>query len=242
VIGEGHERWTDFVGAYLLGALPDDERQDFEGHLDGCTVCRAEVDSLRVASNALPASVEQLLPPPALKDRIMAVVEAESELLAAASGSRADLPERRRRRFSLPSLRPATALAVVVAVLGIGVLVGGQLKDSGPSTQTITAEVNPDRAQGAQVRLVRTGDAAKLDVRGMPAPPEGRVYQVWLKREGREAPVPTSALWVPRNDGSASVDVPGSLKDVEAVLVTGEPVGGSNAPTQLPPTITAPLT
>ncbi len=243
MIGEGHERWTDAVGAYLLEAMPEDERRGFDGHLDGCTVCRAEVDSLRVASNALPASVEQLLPPPALKGRIMAVGEAEAELLAAASGKRADLPERRRRRrFALPSLRPATALAAVVAVLGIGVVVGGQLDGSGPSTQTIAAQVNPDRAKGAQVKLIRTGDAAKLDVRGMPAPPEGRIYQVWLKREGRKAPVPTSALWAPRKDGSASVDVPGSLKDVEAVLVTGEPVGGSNAPTQLPPTITAPLT
>jgi hypothetical protein len=89
---------------------------------------------------------------------------------------------------------------------------------------------------------VRTGDDATLEVSGMPAPPAGRVYQVWLKREGRDAPVPTSALWLPRSDGSASVAVPGSLEDVEAVLVTGEPAGGSDAPTQLPPTITAPLT
>jgi anti-sigma-K factor RskA len=243
MIGEDHDRWTDAVGAYLLEAMPEDEREAYELHLESCMVCRAEVDSLRVASNALPASVEQLTPPPALRDRIMAVVEAEAELLASASGQRADLSEPRRRRFSLTSLRPATALAAVVGVLAVGVLVGGQLgQDSGPSTETIAAQVNPDRAQGAQVRLVRTGDEAKLEVRGMPAPPAGRVYQVWLKRAGREAPVPTSALWVPRTDGSASVDVPGSLEDVEAVLVTGEPLGGSDAPTQLPPTITAPLT
>lgn len=241
MIGEGHEDWTDAVGAYLLEAMPDDERQHFERHLESCTVCRAEVESLRVASNALPASVAQLTPPPELRDRIMAVVEAEAELLASASGRDADRPERRRRRFSLPSLRPPTALAGVVGVLALGIVVGGQLGDSGPSTETIQAQVNPARAQGAQVKLVRTGGQARLEVRGMPAPPQGRVYQVWLKREGRKAPVPTSALWVPRTDGSASVDVPGSLKDVEAVLVTGEPLGGSDAPTQLPPAITAPL-
>lgn len=241
MIGEGHERWTDAVGAYLLEAMPEDERKDFETHLDGCTVCRAEVDSLRVASNALPASVEQLTPPPELKGRIMAVVEAEAELLASASGERADLPEKRRRRFSLPSLRPATAVAAVVAVLAVGVVAGGQLADSDPATETVAAQVDPAKARGARVKLVRTGDEAKLEVRGMPAPRRGRVYQVWLKRAGREAPVPTSALWVPRTDGSASVDVPGSLEDVEAVLVTGEPVGGSDAPTELPPTITAPL-
>lgn len=240
MIGEGHERWSDAVGAYLLEAMPEDERRGYELHLESCTVCRAEVDSLRVAANALPASVEQLSPPPELKGRIMAVVEAEGELLAAASGKRADLPERTRRRFSLSSLRPATALAAVAAVLAVGVFLGGRLDDSAPSTQTIAAQVNPDRAKGADVRLVRTGDEAKLEVRGFPAPDRGRVYQVWLKREGREAPVPTSALWVPRSDGSASVAVPGSLEDVEAVLVTGEPVGGSDAPTDLPPMFTAP--
>ena len=239
MIGEGHERWVDAVGAYLLEAMPDDERKSFERHLDSCTICRAEVDSLRVAADALPASVEQLSPPPELRDRIMAIVESEAELLAAA-GSRADLPERRRRRFTLAALRPATALAAVVVVLAVGIVVGGQLGGSDPSTQTITAQVDPGRARGAQVKLVRTGDEAKLVVRGMPAPQGGRVYQVWLKREGRAAPEPTSSLWVPRKDGSASVDVPGSLDDVEAVLVTGEPVGGSDAPTQ-PPTITAPL-
>ena len=37
-----------------------------------------------------------------------------------------------------------------------------------------------------------------------------------------------------RRDGSASVDVPGSLDDVEAVLVTSEPEGGSQVPTRKP--------
>jgi len=241
MIGEDHERWTDAVGAYLLEAMPDDEREAFEGHLDSCVVCRAEVDSLRVASDALPASVEQLSPPPELKARIMAVVESEAELLAAAAGRNADRPERR-RRFGLPALRPAAALAAVAAVLAVGVVVGGQLDGADVTRETITAQVDPRRAEGARVKLVRTGDDATLEVSGMPAPPAGRVYQVWLKREGRDAPVPTSALWLPRSDGSASVAVPGSLEDVEAVLVTGEPAGGSDAPTQLPPTITAPLT
>lgn len=241
MIGAGHEHWSDSVGSYLLEAMPEGERQSFEVHLEECTACRAEVESLRVAANALPASVEQISPPSELRGRIMAVVEAEAQLLAAASGKRADLPERTRRRFSLPSLRPATALAAAVGVLALGVIIGGQLDgSSAPSTRTIAAEVHTTRAQGARVQLVRTGTEAKLVARGMPAPPEGRVYQVWLKREGRTAPVPTSALWVPRKDGTASVDVPGSLKDVEAVLVTKEPPGGSEVPSQPTPTITAP--
>ena len=67
----------------------------------------------------------------------------------------------------------------------------------------------------------------------MPAPPGGRVYQVWLKRPGR-APEPTSALFTPRSDGTATTAVPGSLEGVEQILVTHEPPGGSTVPSRDP--------
>ena len=34
VPGPDHERWEDAAGAYLLGALPDDERARYVAHLD----------------------------------------------------------------------------------------------------------------------------------------------------------------------------------------------------------------
>jgi hypothetical protein len=69
-------------------------------------------------------------------------------------------------------------------------------------------------------------------VRGFPAPPEGRVYQVWLKRPGRD-PEPTRALFGVR-DGRATVEVPGAVRGVEQILVTDEPRGGSRVPTRAP--------
>ncbi|MEA2126918.1 MAG: hypothetical protein QOI80_3700, partial [Solirubrobacteraceae bacterium] len=44
-------------------------------------------------------------------------------------------------------------------------------------------------------------------------------------------PEPTNALFGVRQDGTASVDVPGSVKDVDTIMVTSEPEGGSTAPT-----------
>jgi hypothetical protein len=72
-----------------------------------------------------------------------------------------------------------------------------------------------------------------LVARHMPAPPRGRIYQVWLKRPGKD-PEPTPVLWSTRADGSADVAVPGSLDGVEAVLVTDEPPRGSQEPTTRP--------
>ena len=237
--GPDHDRWADAVGAYLLGALPEDERAAFEAHLDGCAACRGDVEDLRVAADALPMSVQPVAPPPALKQRIMAVVNSEAELLAAA-GERADAapapraaPERRRRSFGSWFSRPGLALACALALLVVGGL-GGVLLSGGEDTRTVVAQT---ASPGAEVRLEVGDDGSTLVARNMPAPPQGRIYQVWLKRPGRD-PEPTAVLWSTRTDGSADVAVPGSLDGVEAVLVTDEPEGGSDAPTK-PPVITA---
>jgi anti-sigma-K factor RskA len=234
-----HERWSDSVGAYLLGALPPDELDAFEAHLRDCAVCRRDADELRVAADALPASVTPIAPPPALKARIMAVVESEAELLAAA-GRSADAPpaparSRRRRSFGGWLLRPGVALACAAVLLVAGGLAGALLT-GGEDRRTVVASTTD---QGADVRLEIRDGGATLVARGMPAPPEGRVYQVWLKRPGRD-PEPTSVLWSTRDDGSAEVAVPGSLDGIEAVLVTDERQGGADAPTRAP-VITAPI-
>jgi anti-sigma-K factor RskA len=234
--GSRHEEWADSIGAYLLEALPDAERHGFESHLEECAACRESVSDLRVASDALPASVEQLGPSPELKGRIMAIVHAEAELLAAA-GPRADLPPEparpaRRSWLGGLSLRPGLALAAVLVLLVTGGVVGAVLsRDEG---RTITATVERSLAENATAKLIVHDTDSKLEVASMPSPPDGRVYQVWLKRKGIAAPEPTSALFVPRADGSGAVSVPGSLEGVEAVLVTDEPEGGSSAPTREP--------
>jgi anti-sigma-K factor RskA len=231
----GHDAWADSVGAYLLGALPPDELDAFEAHLRDCPQCRSDVEELRVAADALPVSVAPVAPPPALKDRIMAVVESEAELLAAA-GRRADVPEpspkpprRPRRGFGGWLLRPGVALACA-AVLLVGGGVAGIVLSGGDDARTVVASATDPRAE---VKLEIHDDGATLVARDMPPPPQGRIYQVWLKRPGSD-PEPTSVLWSTRADGSAEVAVPGSLEGVEAVLVTDEPEGGSDVPSKAP--------
>jgi len=232
-----HGRWADAAGSYLLGALPEDEHEAYEAHLIACAECREEIDDLAPAAHALPASVAPVTPPPALKARIMAEVEREASLLAAA-GPEADRvsapPARRRRRWSLalPRLAPiatAAALLIIGAGAGIGAL---QLGDDG--TRTVVATVDTARAPEAGAELERDGRSATLVAYNLPAPPAGRVYQVWLKRSGQRAPEPTSVLFTPNGDGEATASVPGDLDAVDAVMVTDEPAGGSTRPTRTP--------
>ncbi|HEX7291919.1 MAG TPA: zf-HC2 domain-containing protein, partial [Conexibacter sp.] len=91
---------ADTVAAYLLGALADAERRDFERHLAACAHCREDVASLRVVADALPLAVPPVAPPPALRARLMETVRAEADVLSAA-GAAADRPApARRRRFA----------------------------------------------------------------------------------------------------------------------------------------------
>src|SRR5262245_54185424 len=128
-----HDRWSDSLGAWLLGALPEDEAVAFRRHLDECAVCQEDAAALQVAVDALPASVEPRTPPPALKDRIMAVVEAEAPQ-AAPEPARERKPRRSWRGGF--SWRPALAIGLAALALGF---VGAQVVQSGP--ETITAQV-----------------------------------------------------------------------------------------------------
>jgi len=231
-----HARWSEDVASYLLGALPDPEREAFERHLAGCAECRREVEDLGVAVDALPAAAPPVTPPPELRQRIMAVVDSEASLLAAAGGRADERPQPARApRRSLfgrrRSLRPAFALAASVVLLAVGAALGGILAGGG-GERTVVAQTSGPAAQ-ASARLKVSDDGSQLVLSDFPQPPPGRVYQVWTQRPGQN-PEPTDVLWTPLADGSATVSVPGSLNGVQKVLVSAEPRGGSAAPTSMP--------
>jgi hypothetical protein len=234
--------YRDSVASYLLGSLPEDEHERFAAHLPGCEACSRDVAELGVVADTLPLAAPQIVPPPELKDRIMTVVRSEAELLAA-SGAQADAPrpaapERRGWwRRPLLSLRPIAAAAAAVVLIAVGVA-GGLALSGGESTRTVAAQVQVASAPAAAADLVVSGSSGTLQVRGMPPPPAGKVYEVWLKRP-TGAPAPTAALFSVDRDGRADVGVPGSLEGVDQVLVTAEPDGGSQAPTSDPVIVAA---
>src|SRR4051812_1685626 len=101
-------RHRDDAGPWVLGALAEEDAHAFAAHLEGCPACRRGGAELQIAAAVLPMAAPQIVPPPALKGRIMAVVESEAQLLRAA-GPEADRPPARREsgRFGwLGRLRP----------------------------------------------------------------------------------------------------------------------------------------
>jgi anti-sigma-K factor RskA len=204
------------AGAWVLGALDEREAVGYEAHLRTCEECRAEVARLQVSADALALATEQVPPPPELKDRILGAIEVDQP-------ARSREPRRARRWFARP-----LAIAALAAALVVGVAAGVLL--SGESTRTVQAQV---AMQGASAKVSITGDHAKLQVSGMRNPPAGHVYQVWLQRDGGK-PQPTDALFMVNRSGNGHVEVPGSVKGVDTIMVTSEPQGGSLQPTGKP--------
>jgi len=223
-----HTTYRDEVGAYLLGALTDAERSAFEDHLTDCAECRHEVERLRPAAEVLPRSVEQIEPPPSLKRSLMEVVEREARAGGTAEPARRSLGERLGRLIR--PMRPVVAAAALATGLLIGFAVA-QL-GGGDDGRTVVASVRESVLPEASGRLEVQGDGedgAILEVRGMPSPGRGRVYQAWVQRDGMVEPQPTFEVGA---DGAGAVAVPEDVSGAQAVLLTREPRGGSRAPSE----------
>jgi anti-sigma-K factor RskA len=236
----------DTAGAYVLGALPEDEAYAFELHLAACATCQRDIHQLASAADMLGTAVPAVPAPPDLGVRIKRIVRAEAELLRAA-GPEADRPAQKSRVRDFfggrGMVRPRIAVAGTLAVgLLVGLVVGAtSLGGSTPSTRAISAQVlQPGVAHGASATLHVTGESGTLSVSHFPSPPTGRVYEVWLLGSGK-APRPTDALFSVDSSGNGTVAVPGSLHGVREILVTAEPLGGSPHPTRSP-IIAAPTT
>lgn len=214
----GHARYREDIGAYLLGALNDLERKAFERHLAGCAECQEEVERLRPAADALPGSVEQLEPPPGLKARLMAEVERDTKV--------ATLPRRTR----------PTRLLAVAAVLLLGLVAGlGIAQLGGADTRTVTATV-ADAMPRAGGTLQVADDEATLRLHDMPELGGARVYQVWLRHGERLVPARTFEVGA---DGRGDVDLP-DVRDADGVYVTREARGGAQVPSE-DPIVSVPL-
>ncbi len=219
--GNEHDRFADDVAAYVLGAMEEAEVRRFEQHLAHCRECQTELAALRSAVEALPAAAPARPAPPEVRERVMATVRAEAKQQAPKSEAKA-----RRTLWPIAPRRWAGSAVVVAAAAAAAVVL--VLTGGGSSGRTYVGTVS---APGASASLHRSGSTAQLRVSDLPAPPRGRIYEVWLER-GTQTPVPTRALFA---TSSGSVTVPSNLQGVRAVLVTAEPrPNGSRAPTRAP--------
>jgi anti-sigma factor RsiW len=218
-----NEHDIDLVGPYVLDALPPDEVEAFEVHLQGCETCRAEVAELYQVIGVLPLAVESVAPPPALRDRLMAAIAAvEGETAPAAEAvtpptltavpGGASEPRRRVRQFSVVPTLVAVAAALLIAGLGIQNLrLQQRIDDQNKAVaaaalqQQVTVALangavpshipGTKAAPAASATLVQPvhGNTAYFIVKGLKASPSNRIYQLWLVKTSQKGLLPHSA-------------------------------------------------
>jgi anti-sigma-K factor RskA len=191
--------------AYALDALDPGDRRAFEEHLADCDDCRAELASLGETVGALALAADGPAPPADLRDRIVSAARAEPPKVIA-------LGPRRSRVYALTAV---AAAAVVGLAIGLALALSG----GGPSNQLA-------------LKLQPSG-SSQLTARGFDRAPSGKVYEIWIIRNGRARPVA-----VFRGGDTHVVDM-GKVPKGTVVAVTLERAPRASTPTTEPISKTA---
>lgn len=240
------------TGAFVLHALIDEERTEFERHLAACDSCAQEVSELAATAGRLARAVS-FAPPADMKTEVLRRVATvrqlpphitTSEKTGGTSGKTAGGSGRARQlsRFAL-----AACLAAAAAFGGIAVWQHQRADEAGmreqqaqrrseelarvlaaPDAKASTARLS-DGATGTVV-VAKSLDQAAFVAAKMPEPPSGKVYQLWFNDDGS---MRSAGLMDPARSTEA-VLLDGPVDEASGIGITVEPAGGSEEPTSDP--------
>lgn len=226
----------NLAGAYALHALPLEEAQTFEEHLEHCAECNAELAEFRATAARLGDAVA-IDPPGSMKSAVLAQITMTRQERPTVVSITSPVASRL-RRFALPA-----AAAIAVIAIGLGFAIGslsGRLDDLHLREQTLAAvlasadlTIVHGSGNGANASLVASADLGQAVVTftDLASAPSGHVYELWMITA--DGPTP-AGLFNTTADGRAMSIMTGDLLATHTIAVTIEPAGGSAAPTTVP--------
>jgi anti-sigma-K factor RskA len=246
------------VGAYVMDAVPEDDRAAFERHVLGCEQCREDVRGLREATSRL-GSAAAVLPRPELRDQTLQAAARIRQLPPVLAGGR---DERRRGRGPTAiwrrMIRPAGSgrpgwlawVAVCAAVILAATAIAFGLRMTSMQTR-LTAAQQRDNAiaavLGAHDATTRTAhvstggmatvvmshraDALVFIANGLTTLPAAKAYELWLMSPARAWP---AGMLPPERHGMSGPMVVNRLGPGDMLGLTVEPATGSRQPTSAP--------
>ena len=234
-----HERFDELKDAYVLGALPEGERREFEEYLAEHPERQTEVDELGAVAGLLALSPYEQEAPRQLRRSVMSVVEAEARS-----------PRRARRRSALAglwaylnvrNLALGAAALLVIGLLSWNALLMREVDELQGRVQSLR-----DRPQEAPVTVELAGTWTKQGARAealaieddqmvlvtqkVPRVPEDKTCQIWVIKDGEPKP---SGLFEPGEETVATA-ITSPVREADVIAVTVEPDGGSPQPTSDP--------
>jgi anti-sigma-K factor RskA len=234
------------AGAYALDALTEVERAGFARHMAECAACATEVAELTETAARMGAATA-LIPPPGLRSAVLTEIARTRQVrdTRPARPTRADAAARWRSRSLI------AAAAAILAVAGLGtVWTVEQRRLAAARDEVATVQAQQNRvdailsAGDVRVRTVPAGGGrvtvavspsqndGVVVMAGLPQPPAGKAYQLWLIR----GTVPTSAGIMAAGAGAGTELLP-ALNGADSLGVTVESLPGARTPT--PPVVVA---
>jgi anti-sigma factor RsiW len=231
------------TGAYALDALePGAERDRFAHHLNRCQSCASEVRGFREVATAL-AFAAAVEPPPELRERVMTAVARTRQL---PPEIKTHARPRRSRAWApwVPWLSGVVAAAgiVIAVVFGLAQAHTQQELNQARAQNQAIAEVlaAPDAklltsrtTVGGVAIVVLTAEKRQLVVSttGLPPPPAGHVYQLWLIGPVR---IVSAGLLPAAEAGKTAPVLASGIVAGDRLGLTIEPAPGTAQPTTKP--------
>lgn len=249
----------ELVPLLALDVLDVDERDVLEDHLASCSGCLEELAAYSETAASLALALPQQDPPPALKGRVLSAARRARVLPAGAREPRAPTSIWRGSRFARLRISLSSLVAGVALLLAAGSTVWAlnlraELNAQSARIATLSERANNYakvtavlQAADTQIRVLDgTGNAPQafgrvyidpdtsegmLMVRNLPPLPPGKVYQLWVARDGQRESAGTLTWTDKAGNGYTLIKCPDTLSRWQSFGVTEEPSGGSQAPT-----------
>jgi anti-sigma-K factor RskA len=253
-----HEQAVAELGAYALDAVSPDERAAIEAHLKTCESCRAELQAMSETAAALASTVPsrpmEASRSDAVKQRLLERARAERRVVTPIQS--VSIPARKRQ---LPWWLAAAASVAFGMALYRGIVIdrdrevlrtklvtetlrSSALKDTlAERERTLLAMAGADvkvvelvadnRRPNARMFWAQSTNTWTMFAHNLPAPPQGRTYQLWLiTRDNQRI---SAGTFAPDPSGNAvvSAQYPLAADALQMIAVTEEPAGGVPQPT-----------
>lgn len=243
MIDEGHIE--EQAAARALGALSPEEAARVDQHVDVCPPCKSMLQEAQDVASLLALTVQPVRPSYQCKERLMAMVEHE----------RSPRTTRRTARMlqASPLLAgiwkmPVWVSRAVLATALVGLLMWNvslqrQIREARMIQYMVITDHQPTslKPQGmisdsvkykvvARMFLGPNGDDAVLVIENLPAPPPGKVYQVWIANEKYQRSMHT--IQVSHRIEQVLMQTGEPLSLYKWVMITVEDEGGSPSPSK----------
>lgn len=219
---DDHERIDELLAGYVLrsltGADADEADRLLSDHVPSCDDCRRTLDDFQVVTADLGLAAEPVPPPETVLPRL-----------------HRDLDPRAPRRRPMQMLAVAAGVVVVVGLAGLTVSQNIRANNADLRADSLANAVQ--LAARPDARMVEVGPVQEISApgerqlyvmgEGVPMPPPGSVYRVWLVADGEPSFV---GDFVP-DAGQVFLEIPFDPERDDDLWISIEPV---DAPTAAP--------